>query len=163
MSANLEKLQSELEEYLDAHGMVVFRSFARSDEGVVPGIYWDTRRYSGFRDFVDAAVAVGVRLMSLHAREFTDELLDEAMDQLAASRIDRSERRTMEQRLRELRAYEGFLCQIELSFDYEHRTYIYDLRTEWFEDLNELVDRIEDSGHEVQDHHNPLGGYYSNN
>ena len=58
------------------------------------------------------------------------------------SRTD--ERRTLELRLNEMRAYEGFICQIEMSFDHAQRTYVFDIRTDWFEELNNLIERMED-------------------
>jgi hypothetical protein len=62
-------------------------------------------------------------------------------------------------------AYEGFTCQIELSFDHAQRVYIFDLRTEWFDDLSELIERIQESFHDDDEGtESPLGGgYYSNN
>jgi hypothetical protein len=59
-------------------------------------------------------------------------------------------------------AYEGFTCQIELSFDHAQRTYVFEVRTDWFDELNDLVERIEDSYQDEGDE-NPLSGYYSNN
>jgi hypothetical protein len=53
-----------------------------------------------------------------------------------------------------------------LAFDLAPRVYILDLRTEWFDDLNELVERIEDAYHDEDDgpEEEPLsGGYFSKN
>jgi hypothetical protein len=61
-----------------------------------------------------------------------------------------------------MRAYEGFTCQIELSFDHAQRTYVFEVRTDWFDEMNDLVDRIEGFYQDEGDE-NPLSGYYSNN
>jgi hypothetical protein len=51
---------------------------------------------------------------------------------------------------------------VELSFDHAQRTYVFEVRTDWFDELNELVDRIEYASQDDADD-NPLSGYYSNN
>ena len=76
--------------------------------------------------------------------------------------LERDERRAVELRLNEIRAYEGFTCQIELCFDHAQRTYVFDIRTEWFDELNDLIERMDDFFEDDEDE-NPLSGYYSNN
>jgi hypothetical protein len=165
MRLNLDTLRTEIQEYLDAHGMVVFQSFPRSSEPG-PAVYWDTVHDPGFRPFLAAAEAAGVRLITLYARELEEAVIEEALEQLAGASFDRDERRAIEMRLKEMRGYAGFTCQIELAFDLAPRVYILDLRTEWFDDLNELVERIEDAYRDEDDGpgEEPLGGgYFSKN
>jgi hypothetical protein len=164
MRLNLDTLRGEIQEHLEARGLVVFHSFPRAADPE-SGIYWDTLRFPDYHDFVAAAEAAGARMVTLHAREFTSELVDDALDQLSASTLERDERRAIETRLREMSAYEGFTCEIELSFDHAQRVYIFDLRTEWLEDLDELIETIHDSfqKEDEDEDESPLGGYYSNN
>ena len=75
----------------------------------------------------------------------------------------REDRRGLEKRLRELRAYAGFTCQIELSFDLAPRVYVFDLRTEWFEELSDLLDSIDDVFEENKSGEEPPSGYFSQN
>jgi len=89
-------------------------------------------------------------------------VIDEAMERLNESGLERDDRRALEQRLREMRGYGGFTCQIELSFDVAPRVYVFDLRTDWFEDLNEMLHRI-DEAREERDDEEPLHGYFSKN
>ena len=162
MRLNLDTLRNEIQEYLDAHGMVVFQSFPRSSEPG-PAVYWDTLRESGFRPFLAAAEAAGVRLITLYARELDEDVIDEALEQLADASFDRDERRAIELRLKEMRGYAGFTCQIELAFDLAPRVYILDLRTDWFDDLNDLLDRVDDAQIKP-DGDSPMGGgYFSKN
>lgn len=166
MRLNLDSLRSEIQEYLQSRGIVIFHSYPRSGERG-NSVYWDTDRDSDFRNFLAAAEAAGVRLITLYSRELEDDLVEDALEQLSESNnIDRDERRTIESRLKEIRGYAGFTCQIELSFDLATRTYIFDLRTEWFDDLNDLVDRIEDSYDDEDEGDAPMtgsGGYFSRN
>jgi len=164
MKVNLNTLRSEIQEHLDARGMVAFQSFPRTGEPGA-GVYWDTERHPDYREFLAAAEAAGVRLITVYAREFSGEMVEDALEQLAEAKMDREERRVIESHLRELNAYQGFTCQIELSFDHAQRVYFFDLRTEWFDELSELIDRIHESyGEDDEDSESPLGGgYYSNN
>ncbi len=164
MRSNLDSLLNEIQEYLQTRDIVIFQSFPRSGE---PGtsVYWDTERHPDFREFLGAAEAAGVRMVTLYSRELEEDLIEDALEQLTGAAIDRDERRSMESRLKEIRGYAGFTCQIELSFDLAARTYVFDLRTDWFDDFNDLVDRIEDSYDDEDEGETPMsgGGYFSRN
>jgi hypothetical protein len=159
---NLDGLRSQILEYLEAKGVVVFHSYPRSAESSLTAVFWDTQGRPDYRDFLAAAQAVGVRMVTMYSREFTEDILDDAFDQLTEADMDREQRRRIESRLRELRSYTGFICQLELSFDHGERVYVYDMRTEWYDEMGDLMDQIEDAYHETEGE-NPLGGYYSNN
>jgi len=164
MRPNLDALRHEIEQHLESRGLAVFRSYPRTDsEGALPGaVYWDSENHPDFREFVEAACAAGVRLLTLYARELTADIVETALAHLSDTDLERDERRALDTRLHEIQAYEGFTCQLELSFDHAQRTYIFEVRTEWFDELNDLVERIEYSFEDEGDE-NPLSGYYSNN
>jgi hypothetical protein len=66
--------------------------------------------------------------------------------------------------LSDMRAHEGSVCAIELSFDYEGRVFLFDLRTEWFEEFSDLLDEIQLLVAEPNnDDESPIGGYFSRN
>jgi len=116
-------------------------------------------RRPDYHEFVAAAEAAGVKLVNMFVNEFVSELVDDALDRV--SELPREERREVEQRLRDLRGYAGKVCQIELSFDLGQRVYLFELRTEWFDELNDLVYELNDG---VDDDEDPLsGGYFSKN
>jgi hypothetical protein len=164
MRPNLDSLRRDIQQHLESRRMAVFRSYPRAElESSLPGaVYWDSENHPNYQEFVEAAWAAGVRMMTLYAREFTSDIVENALAQLSDTEMDRDEQRAIEARLNEIRPYEGFTCQIELSFDHAQRTYVFDVRTDWFDELNELVERIEDSYQDEGDE-NPLSGYYSNN
>ena len=164
MRPNLETLRHEIEQHLESRGLALFRSYPRTDtESSVTGtVLWDSQNHPDYREFVEAACAAGVRLVTLYARELTPDIIENALAQLSDTDLERDERRALEARLNEIRAYEGFTCQIELSFDHAQRTYVFEVRTDWFDELNDLVERIEYSYQDDGDE-NPLSGYYSNN
>ena len=164
MRPNLDTLHREIQQHLESRGIAVFRSFPRADSetSLTGAIYWDWENHPDYREFVEAAWAAGVRMVTLYAREFTSEIVDTALIHLSDSELEREDRRALEARLNEMRAYEGFTCQIELSSDHAQRTYVFEVRTDWFDELNDLVERIEDSYQDEGDE-NPLSGYYSNN
>jgi|ERR1700722_7353931 hypothetical protein len=164
MRPNLDTLCREIQQHLESRGIAVFRSYPRADpeSSLTGAIYWDSENHPDYREFVEAAGAAGVRMVTLFAREFTPEMLESVQAQLSDTELERDERRTLDARLNEMRAYEGFTCQIELSFDHAQRTYVFEVRTDWFDELNDLMERIEESYQDEGDE-NPLSGYYSNN
>ncbi|MBV8842854.1 MAG: hypothetical protein JO307_08585 [Bryobacterales bacterium] len=164
MQLNLNSLRAQIEEHLESRGIVVFPSLPRAGD-IGATVHWDTTRNPDFKAFVAAAEAAGVRMMTLFARELEDDLIEDTLEQLGSLNFDRDERRVMESRLREMRAYAGFTCEIELSFDQGARVFVFDLQTEWFSDLNDLIDQIEDL-YDTEDHGEdedddlPFGGRY---
>jgi len=162
MKANLENLRREILALLEERGLVVFKSYPRGPELGSDAIYWDTETYPDYREFIAAAGASGARMMTIYSREFSSDVIDDALAQLAEAHMEREERRIVEGRLKDFRAYEGFVCQLELSFAEGQRTYIFDQPTEWYEEMEQLVEQIEDSFNGAVDE-NPLGGYFSNN
>jgi len=164
MRPNLETLRHEIEQHLESRGLAVFRSYPRTDSeaSLTGAVYWDSENHPDYREFVEAASAAGVRLITLYSRELTTDIVETALAHLSETDLERDERRALDTRLHEIQAYEGFTCQIELSFDHAQRTYIFEVRTEWFDELNDLVERIQYS-YEDEGDDNPLSGYYSNN
>jgi hypothetical protein len=162
MKANLDHLRREVLAHLEERGFAIFKSYPRGMELSSDAVYWDCERYPDFREFVASATAVGAKLMTIFSREFSTEAIDEALEQLTEANLDREDRRLIEGRLKDFRAYEGFICQLELSFSHGSHTYIFDQPTEWYEEMEQLVDQIEES-YENRVDETPLGGYFSNN
>jgi hypothetical protein len=162
VKANLNAMRTEIQAYLESHGLVVFHGFPRTFDDVA-AVYWNTADHADYRAFLAAAEAAGVKLVTLYANEFNEALIDDALDRLEDPAVPREDRRVIEKRLRELRAYAGFTCQIELSFDLAPRVYVFDLRTEWFEELSDLLDSIDDAFEEKQSGEEPPSGYFSQN
>ena len=162
MRINLEALRTEIREYLESRSLAVFHGFPRAFDDL-PAVYWNTNDNADFRAFINAAEAAGVKLITLYANQFDDTLIDDALERLDQQPLPRDDRRGLEKRLRELRAYAGFICQIELSFDLAPRVYVFDLRTEWFEELSDLLDQIDDSLDVEENAEEPPGGYFSQN
>jgi hypothetical protein len=158
----LDTLRSEIQEELKSHGIVVFHSFPRSGEPL-PAVYWDTELHPDFRAFLSAATAAGVKMVTFFVREFSADLLEDAWERLNEATLSREEHRSIEAQLREAESYTAFTCQIELAFDLGPRVYIFDVRTEWFEDLSDLLDRIEDSHSMRAEEPDPPGPYFSKN
>src|SRR5580700_8153125 len=74
---NLDSLLTEIESYLETRGAVVFHSHPRAADASAP-VYWDTERHPDYKQFLAAAEAAGARLVTIHAREFNDDILDDA-------------------------------------------------------------------------------------
>jgi hypothetical protein len=154
-------MRAEIQEYLESRGLAVFHGFPRTFDNV-SAVYWNTADHDDYRDFLKAAEAAGVKLVTLYANEFDENLIDDALEHIDDPALPRDERRGLEKRLRELRAFAGFTCQIELSFDLAPRVYVFDLRTEWFEELNDLLHAIDDA-FDDKPAEEPPTGYFSQN
>jgi hypothetical protein len=163
MSLNLDTIKSEIRTYLDEKGFVTFQGMSRRLDDMRE-VEWDVTRYPDYRDFLSVAQQLGVKLVVFHHREFSDDAIDTALESLEDVEMDYDDQRSVEQRLRELRVYDGFTCALELSFEFGETLYIFDLQTDWYRELSTLLDEIDmNSSMDDEDESNPLGGYYSQN
>jgi hypothetical protein len=124
---------------------------------------WDTERHPDFREFVKAAQDAGARIVTFYYRAFTLDQIDAALDQLEESDLTREEKRNLESRLRQLQAYEGFTCSVELSFCVEQQVYLYEVHTDWYETLNDILAELDVAVEEEEGDEGTLGGYFSKN
>ena len=161
MKPNLDTLKTEIEQYLEESGLAAFYGYSRALESP-PAVYWDCDQYPDYKRFVQAARIAGARVVVFHQRTFMSEQVDDALEELTACTLPREEYREFEQRLTKLRAYDGFVCAIELSFDHEGRVFLFDLRTEWYDELTEILDEIQVLTADADDDPT-MGGYFSKN
>ncbi|MGE5645256.1 MAG: hypothetical protein ACM336_05630 [Acidobacteriota bacterium] len=163
MNLNLDELKNEVLEFMEAEGFVVFHGYSRLADAD-SFVAWDTGRQPQYRSFLGAAKKAGVKMIVYHFREFAPGHLQDAEERLEESDLPAEERRNIERRLRELRTYEGFTCALELSFDYQGRVYLFNLRSDWYEDYLDLVEELDASlGEDEEDEDDSMGGYYSRN
>jgi len=161
MKPNLDALKTEIEQHLEEAGLAVFYGYSRALESP-PTVYWDCDQYPDYKKFVQAARTAGAKIMVFHQRTFMSEQVDDALEQLAGCNLPREEYREFEQRLSGMRGYDGFVCAIELSFDHEGRVFLFDLRTEWYDELTEILDEIQVLNADAEDDES-MGGYFSKN
>lgn len=159
MKPNLDALKTEIEQYLEESGLAIFYGHSRMPDST-PAVYWDCEQYPDYKRFVQVARTAGVKIVVLHQRLFSATQVDDALEQLETCSLPREEYREFELRLHEMRGYDGFVCAIELSFDQEGRIFVFDLRTDWYEELTEMLDEIEVLAGAEDD---TLGGYFSKN
>ncbi|MBL8211349.1 MAG: hypothetical protein JNK87_11585 [Bryobacterales bacterium] len=167
MNQNLDTLKREIPEHLHGKGLAVFRGFVNElhEQKLV---FWDVEREGDYRLFVQCALDAGVKLVIFNHRDFERPMVEEALERLEECDMPREEQRAIERRLKELRAFDGFTCAVELVFERENRFYVFDLRTEWYEELLDLLDTIDgaapidDLGEEEEDDES-MGGYFSRN
>lgn len=162
MRPNLDSLTEEIQQYLDAEHFVTFRSESRfgEEQRIVA---WDTDRIPDFRQFLDCASKLGVRLIHFNQRELTATHRQDALSMLDDADLPSEEKRDLERRLEEFVIYEGFTYAIELTFDFDAKVYLFELETEWYEEWREVLDEIEDAVPGLDEDPGPYGGYYSNN
>ena len=165
MKHDLDTLKSEIQEHLESTDFVVFHSHSRITEPV-PMVQWDCDRYPDYKPFLEAAGQLEVKMIAFHHRELSAEFIDDVMDQIESIEMPHDEFRSTERRLGELRAHEGFTCLVELSFTHEGCIYIYSRRAEWYEELLDIADEVDDMVADEDSDEEPddsMGGYFSKN
>ena len=162
MKPNLDSLKPEIEQHLEESGLAVFYGYSRILESP-SSVYWDCDRYPDYKLFIKAARTAGAHVIVFHQREFAAEQVMDALEQLTGCDLQRDECREFEKRLSDLRMYEGFICEIELSFDHQGRVFVFDLRTEWYDEFSSILDEIQMLSAEGEDNDTPMSGYFSRN
>lgn len=163
MKQNLDTLKTEIDAYLKDSGFVVFYGLSRSIDDT-PEIDWDTAHHPDYKQFLDVAKQLGAKLVVLHHREFDSEIIERALDQLESTSFELEDGRHLETRLRELNMYDGFTCVIEMSFDHQDVMYMFELRTDWYNELNDILEQLDMAPDDDEsDDDGTFGGYYSKN
>lgn len=163
MAQDLETLRTEMEAYLKQYGMAVFHGYHRMIDSMNQ-VLWDTSRHPDFREFLQTARHAGVRLVVFNHRSFSLDQIDEALDQLEDADLLTEEKRGYERRIRQLQAYEGFTCSVELSFTIDGRVYSFESHTDWYEAFTDILSELEATVQEYEDEQDDsIGGYFSNN
>jgi hypothetical protein len=162
MKPNLDILKTEIEEYLEQAGLALFYGYSRSLDAF-PAVEWDCDQYPDFRLFVKAALTAEAKIVIFHQREFSSELVEDALERLAGCALPAEESQELEQRLNDLHEYNGAVCAIELSFDHQGRVFLFDLRTEWYEEFSEILDEIHLMTAPDEEDDTPISGYFSKN
>jgi hypothetical protein len=164
MKLNLDAMKADILEQLQAEGFVIFHGYCRNGQSR-PVAYWDTTRTPEFQAFLATARQAGAKMMVFNQVQFFEGMVDDALDQLEQCELPVEERRGYERRLREMSAYQGFTCALELSFDSEARTFVYDLQADWYAEFMHILDDIDgfESEGEEEGEDGPVGGYFSRN
>lgn len=161
MRPNLDSLNEEILHYLEAEHFVVFRSLSRMvDEEQM--VHWDAEKQPDYKQFLDCALQLGVRLIHFHSREFTPGHREETMERLETVELTREEKRELQRRVEELTIYEGLTCAVEMSFDFENRVYFFEVRTDWYEEWHDIMDELDFSTGPGGEGEGGFG-YFSNN
>jgi hypothetical protein len=165
MKLNLDALRTEIQEYLEGEGFSIFHGFSRMMQSHSL-VLWDSERHPDYKQFVSTAKIAGAKIIILNQREFSSDIIDDAVEQLEVSDLPVEDQRTIERRLKEMRVYEGFTCALELSYDYQGRVFMFDLQTDWYEDFSTLLEDLEffeSDNEEEDDDDSSISGYFSKN
>lgn len=164
MKQNLDTLKTEITKALRDSGFIVFHGMSRALDKT-PEVEWDTHRYPDYRKFLEVAKELGVRLVVIHHSEFNAAILDSALAEIQEGEYEYEDQRRYEKRLTELKMYDGFTCTVELSFDVAGLTYFFELHTDWFDEVNDLLQELDlgAMGDELDEDDESYGGYYSKN
>ncbi len=165
MDLNLDTLKGSISEQLERSDFAIFRH----DPGVFDAnlvVTWDSETYPDFQMFLDAARKLGVRMILFAAREFEASELTEAEEELEESEMPRDDKREYSKTMHAFRQHAGSTCSIELAFHYETHFYLYEVRSDWYDDFVGITDEIVAFGgvdDDEVDSEDGMGGFYSKN
>jgi len=165
MTNNLDTLKEEIPTYAEQKGLALFHA-AHFPLDARDTIIWDSQRLPDFRPFIDVAAKLEVKVLVYQTREFDSEMVDDALARLESSELPREESRALSRRLRELRVYEGFTCLLELFFEKDVQSYLYGLRTDWYNEFLDILDQLDtdsDMDDDDEDSSGSMGEYFSRN
>ncbi len=167
MALDLENLRKEMQAHLAKSGTPIFYGYHRMLDSLIQ-VSWDTERHPDFQEFLDTAQKCGAKLVVFNHEAFQLDQIDDALEQLETVDLTREQKRSFETRLKQLQPYEGFTCLLQLSFALEGRLYLFELRTDWYDALQDILNELEMATEPFDDEdegeeHGPMGGYFSNN
>jgi hypothetical protein len=167
MALDLENLRKEMQAHLEKSGTAIFYGYHRMLDSLIQ-VTWDTGRHPDFREFLETASKAGAKLIVFNQEAFQLDQIDEALEGLEESDFTREEKRSYETRLKQLQAYEGFTCVLQLSFALEGRLYLFELHTDWYDSMRDILNELDlvadpFDEEDEQEERGPLGGYFSNN
>jgi hypothetical protein len=169
MALDLEKLRKEMQAYLEKAGTPIFYGYHHMLDSLIQ-VSWDTERHPDFREFLETGRQSGAKLVVFNQEAFQLDQIDEALEELETADFTREEKRSFETRLKQLQAYEGFTCLLQLSFALENRLYLFEVRTDWYDSMRDILSELEMAAdpftgdEDEEEEHGPIGGgYFSNN
>jgi len=162
MALDLEGLRAEIQAYLENSTFAVFYGYHRVAD-TLNQVAWDTDLRPDYREFLQSAERAAAKMIVFHHQAFSLDQIDDALDELESSDLPREDKRSFETRLKQLRAYEGFTCALELSFSVDSLIYVYELHTEWYSALTDVLAELDAATEDEEEDDDTLGGYFSKN
>jgi hypothetical protein len=152
---DLDKLRAAAVNHINGLGMAIYHGVSRmTEDGRI--MMWDTKQHPDFKEFLATAAKLDIKLIVMHVRELSRELLDDLRDELEDSTLSTVERREAEKRLKSIRPYVGFTSTIELSFDFNGTTYLFETHSEFMDEVLSIMSEIDMSLDPAEDT-NPFG------
>src|SRR5262249_153519 len=99
MKNNLDTLTTEIPEHLKPQGLGIFRGIVNElhEQRLV---FWDVDNNPDYRQFVECAVAAGVKLMIFNFRHFEKAMAEDALERLEECDLPREEQRSLNRRIK---------------------------------------------------------------
>lgn len=141
MPADLESLKKEVLSALKLEGLTVFHGFAYSATAKMA--LWNSEGHSDVKEYLAAAKAVGVKMVSFNTDEFFPEELEEVQENLKQAFLAEEDERQIKQRLDALNEHTSKICSINLTFDHNDRAYLFEIETEWYTEFKLIRDAIQ--------------------
>jgi hypothetical protein len=163
--SSLDSLHSEIHSKLQDQGFAVFYSLGRLMDKLTI-VHWDWESHPSIDGYLQVAKQLDIKVMQMHDRTLTPEVLEDAELQLNQASLPANDVRDLSKRLQQVKRHIGERCLMELSFDYRDRVYLFTVETDWYADLNDMLDVLLYSSPDLNDDEprgGSVGGFFSKN
>jgi|GEM_PF-2390307 hypothetical protein len=114
-------------------------------------LLWINEQGKGWENFINVAVAAGVKVLYMSWAQFEEFQVDEALE-AARARAESAESYDpdLERKIERFRDKVGLIAEIELGFYLQDTMHVYRLYPEWFDAFEELVSALEEDEEEEE-------------
>jgi hypothetical protein len=164
MTIDLTATKTDILMQLEHEGFATF--FSESSMDGMNVVYWDTKRHPAVQEFLQVAKRCNCPLVVFFERTFSQASIDDTLERLQDSELSLEEKRSYALKLKELQKFEGFTCELDVAFTHDQQVYLYQLRTDWFEEFEDIFADVavgELDTFEEDEDEGPVSGYFSRN
>ena len=166
MALDLETLRKEMQAHLEKSGMPIFFGHHRMLDSLIQ-VSWDTEGHPDFREFIETAVNPGLSWWCL-IRPLSSSTKLTRLWKNWKPPILRAKKSAISKRASSnCRPMKASLAPSQLSFALEGRLYLFELRTDWYDSMRDILNELEVAtdpfSDEEEEEEGPIGGYFSNN
>ncbi len=138
---NLDRLRSEMMDYVRQTGLPIFYGLGNPDEEDYT--FWDVRAFPDWRQFVDVGKECGARLLLFSSDTFADAELERVFEKLGECEMNSEDRVYYMKQFEALRKRVGQTAWVRLAFEQGGRWLAYEHTASWYEDFCSVLEDLE--------------------
>jgi len=138
---DLTRLRAEMMDYMRHTGLPVFYGIGMPEEEEF--VYWDTREFPDWRQFIDVAKESGARMLLFSSESFDEEELDQAFEKLSEGDMPSEDRLPYVRQLEALRRLVGQTSWVRVAFEHGGRWLAYELTAPWYDEFQSAMEDLD--------------------